>query len=368
MINPDDIKLFSLVNADGSEVILSNLGAGIVSIVVPDRNGKMADVVLGYRNPEDYYADGPCMGKVPGRYANRIAAGRFSLGGKTYELAINNGPNHLHGGPLDQCFANRIWDAEEIPDGVKFSLVSPVGDAGYPGSLHVEASYTWSDDHQLTLGLSAYTDSETIVNLTNHAYFNLKGEEVGDVTDHILQLYASRYLPTDPTLIPVGDPAPVAGTPMDFTKPKAIGKDLKADFPALNYGKGYDNCFVVDDWEKGELRPVAVLHSDLPGDEEPREPRRLRHAYSRRLRGEIALRRPHVGPQADGLYRCAGYPGLYGQLALRLSGVQERKGLPGLRRCGAGVPVFSRFAEPAGLPFGRAQEAGYLRELYHLRF
>ena len=265
MINPDDIKLFSLVNADGSEVILSNLGAGIVSIVVPDRNGKMADVVLGYRNPEDYYADGPCMGKVPGRYANRIAAGRFSLGGKTYELAVNNGPNHLHGGPLDQCFANRIWDAEEIPDGVKFSLVSPIGDAGYPGSLHVEASYTWTEDHQLTLGLSAYTDSETIVNLTNHAYFNLKVEEVGDVTDHILQLYASRYLPTDPTLIPVGEPAPVAGTPMDFTKPKAIGKDLKADFPALNYGKGYDNCFVVDDWEKGELRPVAVLSEPTSG-------------------------------------------------------------------------------------------------------
>ena len=265
MLNAEEIKLFSLVNADGSEVILSNLGAAIVSVVVPDRDGKLADVALGYRNPEDYEADGPCMGKVPGRYANRIAAGRFALNGKTYELAINNGPNHLHGGPGEQCFANRIWAAEEVRDGVRFTLDSPDGDAGYPGSLHVEAVYTWREDHKLTLWLSATSDAETIVNLTNHAYFNLKGEEAGDVTDHELKLYASRYLSTDPTLIPVGPPAPVAGTPMDFTQPKAIGKDLKADFPALNYGKGYDNCFVVDDWQKGVVRPVAELFEATSG-------------------------------------------------------------------------------------------------------
>ena len=265
MLNAEEIKLFSLVNADGSEVILSNLGAAIVSVVVPDRDGKLADVALGYRNPEDYEADGPCMGKVPGRYANRIAAGRFALNGKTYELAINNGPNHLHGGPGEQCFAHRIWAAEEVHDGVRFTLDSPDGDAGYPGALHVEAVYTWREDHKLTLWLSATSDSETIVNLTNHAYFNLKGEEAGDVTDHVLKLYASRYLSTDPTLIPVGAPTPVAGTPMDFTQPKAIGKDLKADFPALNYGKGYDNCFVVDDWQKGVVRPVAELFEATSG-------------------------------------------------------------------------------------------------------
>ena len=223
MVNAEDIKLFSIVNADGSEVILSNLGACIVSVVVPDRDGKLADVVLGYHNPEDYDADGPCMGKVPGRYANRI------------------------------------WAAEEIRDGVIFSLDSPDGDAGYPGNLHVEARYTWSDDHKLTLHLSATSDAETIVNLTNHAYFNRKGEDAGDVTDHGLKLFASRYLPTDPTLIPQGEPAPVKGTPMDFTTEKLIGRDLKADFPALNYGKGYDNCFVVDDWQKGLVQPVARL-------------------------------------------------------------------------------------------------------------
>ena len=265
MVNAEDIKLFSIVNADGSEVILSNLGAGIVSVVVPDKDGKLADVALGYRDPVDYDADGPCMGKVPGRYANRIAAGRFALGDKTYELAINNGPNHLHGGPGAQSFANRIWEAEEVRDGVRFTLDSPDGDAGYPGALHVEARYTWSDDHKLTLWLTATCDAETVVNLTNHAYFNLKGEDAGDVTDHLLQLHASRYLSTDETLIPQGAPAPVKDTPMDFTTAKPIGRDLKADFPALNYGKGYDNCFVVDNWQKGVVRPVAVLSEASTG-------------------------------------------------------------------------------------------------------
>ena len=203
MINPDDIRLFSIVNADGTEVILSNLGAGIVSVIVPDRDGKLADVVLGYRDPADYEADGPCMGKVPGRFANRIAAGRFTLDGKTYELAINNGPNHLHGGPGPQTFANRLWEAEEVPEGIRFSLDSPDGDAGYPGALHVEALYSWSDDHRLTLRLTATAEAPTVVNLTNHAYFNLKGEEQGDVTGHRLRLHASHYLSTDPTLIPL---------------------------------------------------------------------------------------------------------------------------------------------------------------------
>ena len=265
MIQAEDIKLFSIVNADGSEVILSNLGAGIVSVVVPDKDGKLADVALGYKNPEDYNADGPCMGKVPGRYANRIAKGRFTLGDKTYSLAINNGPNHLHGGPDEQSFANRLWEARETRDGVVFSLDSPDGDAGYPGNLHVEAHYSWSDDHRLTLQLLATSDSETIVNLTNHAYFNLKGEEQGDVTGHLLKLNAKRYLSTDDTLIPTGELAPVAGTPMDFTKAKPIGRDLKADFPALNYGKGYDNCFVVDDWQKGHVQAVAVLSEPTTG-------------------------------------------------------------------------------------------------------
>ncbi len=265
MINPDDIRLISLVNPDGSEVILSNLGAGIVSVVVPDRDGRMADVALGYRNPADYYTDGPCMGKVPGRFANRIALGRFSVAGKEYSLSINNGPNHLHGGPGDESYANRLWDVKETPSGVTFILDSPDGDAGYPGAVHVEAAYSWSEDHILELRMTATSDAETVVNLTNHAYFNLKGEELGDVTGHFLQLRASRYLSTSDSLIPIGEPAPVAGTPMDFTIPKAIGRELHADFPAINYGKGYDNCFVIDGWKEGEVQKVAVLSEETSG-------------------------------------------------------------------------------------------------------
>lgn len=272
----NEIKMFSLANESGAEVLLSNLGAGIVSIIVPDRNGKLADVVLGYRNPEDYLADGPCMGKIPGRFANRIAKGLFSIGGRQYKLSINNGPNHLHGGPGAESFANRIWDAEEVSDGVKFTLDSPDGDAGYPGTLHVEVLYSWSEDNVLKIAITARSDSETVVNLTNHAYFNLKGEEKGNVKDHMLQLRCSRFLMTDENLIPTGEMTPVSGTPMDFTEFKSIGKDIDADYPALKFGKGYDNCFVVDGYAKGKIQQVACLkepqsgraltvHTDAPG-------------------------------------------------------------------------------------------------------
>ena len=265
MINSEDIKLFSLANESGAEVVLSNLGAGIVSIVVPDKDGKLADVALGYKNPADYYADGPCMGKVPGRFANRIAGGKFTLGGKEYSLAINNGPNHLHGGPDGQTYANRLWNAEELEDGVRFTLESPDGDAGYPGAVKAEALYTWSENNELTLKFTATTDSGTIINLTNHAYFNLKGESAGDVTDHYLKLDASRFLETDDTLIPTGTLLPVKGTPMDFTAAKKIGKELKADYPALNFGKGYDNCYVLDAYADGKVAKVAELYEETSG-------------------------------------------------------------------------------------------------------
>ena len=240
------------------------MGAGIVSIIVPDRNGNLADVVLGYRNPADYLADGPCAGKIPGRYANRIAAGRFAIDGQEYTLAINNGPNALHGGPTG--FQNRVWQAREVAPGcIEFAYHSADGEEGYPGNLVVTATYTWDDDCTLTLALKAVTDKATVVNLTNHTYFNLAGHDSGSVLDHQLQLYASRYLPTDPTLIPLGEMAPVAGTPMDFTAPKALGADIKADFPALKYGKGYDNCWVIDDYQPGVVRLAARLHDERSG-------------------------------------------------------------------------------------------------------
>lgn len=261
--NKGDITLLTIVNASGASVTLSTLGAGIVSVNVPDREGRMADVVLGYADPADYMADGPCAGKIPGRYANRIAKGRFTVGGREYQLAINNGPNALHGGPTG--FQNRLWTVEKVEgDTVEFSYTSSDGEEGYPGQLKVTATYRWNDANELSLDLRAVTDSETVVNLTNHAYFNLGGHDSGSVLAHELWLGASRYLPTDDTLIPLGELSPVGGTPMDFTVAKPLGRDIKADFPALNYGKGYDNCFVIDGAD-GTLRDVARLADPVSG-------------------------------------------------------------------------------------------------------
>ena len=255
------IKHFEIVNAAGNRVVLSNLGAGIVAIEVPDADGVRDNIVLTYAKPEDWYIDGPCAGKIPGRYANRIAKGKFSLGGKEYSLAINNGPNHLHGGPGEQCFANRIWDVREIEGGVEFTLHSPDGDAGYPGALDITAKYTFGDDNKLRLEMTAVTDAPTVVNLTNHAYFNLRGMKAfgGDgVRSHILKMNASRFLPGDNTLIPYGEMAPVAGTPMDFTTAKPIGRDLDADFEPLKFAKGYDHCWCLDGYD-GSVRLAAEL-------------------------------------------------------------------------------------------------------------
>ena len=259
------IKHFTIQNASGARVTLSNLGAGIVAIVVPDKSGSLDNVALTYARPEDWQEDGPCAGKIPGRYANRIAAGKFSLGGKQYSLAVNNGPNHLHGGPGGQCYANRIWDAEEFEGGVRFTLQSPDGDAGYPGALDIQAVYTFSEDNVLRLEISAVTDAPTVVNLTNHVYFNLDGEASGSVLKHRLELNASQWLPTDETLIPQGGPQDVAGTPMDFVEAKEIGRDIEADFPALKYGKGYDNCYLIDGALPGQLSTAAELWGATSG-------------------------------------------------------------------------------------------------------
>lgn len=258
-----EITLFTITNAKGAKVTLSSLGAGIVRVELPEPDGSLTNVVIGYADPADYIADGPCAGKVPGRYANRIAKGHLVVDGKTYQLAINNGPNALHGGP--EGFQNQIWDAKVEGDAVVFTLHSPDGDENYPGNLTATARYTWSNDNKLTLDLYAETDAPTVVNLTNHTYWNLDGENSGSVLDHTMWLGCSRYLPTDDTLIPTGEIAPVAGTPMDFTSPKALARDIKTDFPALNYGKGYDNCWVVDDYTPGTMRHVATLVAPRSG-------------------------------------------------------------------------------------------------------
>lgn len=258
-----DITLYTLTNASGAQVTVSSLGAGIVRVKVPDAEGNLENVALGYANPADYMADGPCAGKVPGRYANRIAGGRLRVDGKDYRLAINNGPNALHGGPTG--FQNRIWNSRVCGDTVVFYRTSPDGEENYPGTVQVEAAYTWSDGDALTLELTATTDAPTVVNLTNHCYWNLEGENAGSVLDHKLYLAASRYLPTDSTLIPTGEMAAVAGTPMDFTESKVIGRDIKEKFAALEYGKGYDNCWVIDSYNRGVMKTAAILEAPKSG-------------------------------------------------------------------------------------------------------
>lgn len=256
------IKLFTLTNSCGASVTLSSLGAGIVSIIVPDVSGTLADVVLGYRSPASYLHDGPCAGKIPGRYANRIGGGTFTLRGKEYHLEINNGPNALHGGT--DGFQNRLWNAEATPDGtVVFTLDSPDGDGGYPGNLKVKAVYTWSDDCTLSLRITATTDAPTVVNLTNHAYFNLDGEDAGSVLGHELKLSAPSYLVADVNLLPTGEIDPVEGTPMDFLDYHTLGSRIDADFPALKNAKGYDTCFAADGYAMapGKMRTMAVLRS-----------------------------------------------------------------------------------------------------------
>ncbi len=255
-----DITIYKIINSHGAWVELSSLGAGILGAGVPDKDGKIENVALAYADPADYMADGPCLGKCPGRYANRIAGGNLTVDGKTYQLAVNNGPNHLHGGP--DGFQNKLWDSLETPDGVEFSYRSADGEENYPGNLAVKAIYGWSDDNTLTLRFEAESDADTVVNLTNHAYWNLRGADSGSILDHELRLRAAKWLPTDSTLIPSGELRDVAGSPMDFREVKTVGRDIKADFDALRYGKGYDNCWAIDDWKPGKMSEEAVVLRD----------------------------------------------------------------------------------------------------------
>ena len=258
-----EIYRYTLTNESGAYIQVASVGAALVAAVVPDKDGRLADVVLGYKDPMSYFGDGPCAGKIPGRYANRIAKGRFSLDGKEYELPVNNGPNHLHGGP--EGFQNKVWDSRIEKGGVEFMYYSEDGEMGYPGALKVVARYDWSEENELRLTLTAECDAPTVVNLTNHTYFNLNGEGSGSVLGHQLRLNASEYLPTDETLIPVGESEPVAGTPMDFVSAKPLGRDINEDFPALKYGKGYDNCWVIDGYEPGQIQSAAELCSPESG-------------------------------------------------------------------------------------------------------
>jgi aldose 1-epimerase len=252
------VDVLTLTNANGVELRALTYGATIVSLRVPDRQGRFDDIVLGHDRIQGYLSSSPYFGSIVGRYANRIAKGRFVLDGKTYTLATNNDANHLHGGV--RGFDKIVWKAEpvEAADGaaVAFSMVSPDGDEGYPGTLKVRVTYTLTNGNALIVDYEATTDKATPVNLSQHAYFNLAGDGSGDILGHVLSINADRYTPVDATLIPTGDIVPVEGTPLDFRKPTAIGARIGADHEQLRRGKGYDHNFVLARQGQG-LSPAA---------------------------------------------------------------------------------------------------------------
>jgi aldose 1-epimerase len=244
--------LYTLTNPSGSEVAVTNYGAKIVSILVPNKEGEMVDVVLGHPTINDYLSsEEPYFGAVCGRVANRIAKGRFTLEGKEYRLAVNNGPNALHGGI--KGFNAVVWEVKKVTENsIELFYLSPDGEEGYPGNLSVTVTYTLMNDNALDINYEATTDEVTILNLTNHSYFNLSGEGNPSIGDHLLTLNADTYLPTDETAIPYGPAEPVKGTPMDFTEAYPIGARIDNDFQQLHFGKGYDHTYVLNKREKGE--------------------------------------------------------------------------------------------------------------------
>lgn len=258
-----DITLARLTNAGGASVVLSTLGAGIVEVNVPDSTGKLADVVLGYADPADYIADGPCAGKVPGRYANRIAGGHLVVDGKEYSLPVNNGPNHLHGGTKN--FANRVWESRVETNRVVMDLLSEDGDQGYPGELSVEAIFDFDDDCSLEITYLARTDRTTPVNLTNHVYFNLSGEASGTVLDHELRLSSTRALEMTERQIPTGRLLDVAGTPQDFTEFRPFRPGIGSEFNHIRDFRGYDHPFVIEGWKPGILGEAGCLRDPHSG-------------------------------------------------------------------------------------------------------
>ncbi|HEX8912234.1 MAG TPA: aldose epimerase family protein [Humisphaera sp.] len=258
------VHLYTLTNKSGAKLMVTTYGGIITQIQVPDKAGKLGDVVLGFGSLDKYQAGHPFFGAITGRVANRIAKGKFTLDGKEYTLATNNGPNHLHGGKLG--FDKRLWQAKDevTTDGPRLTLTyrSVDGEEGYPGNLDVTVSYTWTADNALKIDYSAKTDKPTPVNLTNHSYFNLAGEGSGTtVKDQLLTLNASMYTPIDDTMIPTGKIEPVEGTPLDFRTPTKIGDRIE------QVGKdptGYDHNFVVDG-EVGKLRPAARVEDPKTG-------------------------------------------------------------------------------------------------------
>ena len=260
------VDIYTLTNAHGVEIKALTYGGIIQSLRVPDKAGRFSDVVLGFDGLAGYLAEHPFFGAIIGRYGNRIGKARFTLDGRTYKLAANNGPNHLHGGV--RGFDKVLWNAEQAKTGegpaVAFTRTSPDGEEGYPGNLNVRVTYTLTDKNELIVDYHATTDKATPVNLTQHSYFNLAGQASGTILGHELMLNADRYTPVDDTLIPTGELAPVEGTPLDFRKSTAIGARINQDHPQLEHGLGYDHNWVLNRQGSG-LQLAARVHEPKTG-------------------------------------------------------------------------------------------------------
>ncbi len=250
------VKLFTLTNSNGMSISVSNLGAALVKLLVPDKNGTMADVVLGFDKAEDYLNNPSFFGVVIGPSANRIAGAAFKIEGNTYHIDVNDGVNNLHS-HKDKGYHKRIWDADTKGCGVIFSLKDD-GSMGFPGNKEVSVHYILTEENELKIHYHGTSDKKTILNLTNHTYFNLDGHDSGSMENHELWLGASCYTPVVPGAIPTGEIAAVEGTPMDFTMPKKVGKDINEAFEQLELTGGYDHNWVIDDWD-GSLRHIATV-------------------------------------------------------------------------------------------------------------
>lgn len=265
------VEEYALTNKSGAEVRFITYGGTITGIRVPDRQGQIANVVLGFASLDGYLGSQPYFGVITGRYANRIAGGRFTLDGVEYTLAVNNGRNALHGGL--RGFDKQLWTPTVVENGVALRYVSPAGEEGYPGTLDVAVTYRLTDESALEIEYQATTDAPTVINLTNHTYFNLAGEGSGGIHDHVLMLDAQAYTPVDDTQIPTGEIASVAGTPFDFRQAKRVGADLRGSDVQLVRGSGYDHNFVLSGdlsrqsgrlYEPGSGR-VMEMYTSEPG-------------------------------------------------------------------------------------------------------
>jgi aldose 1-epimerase len=263
------VTQYTLSNSAGLEVKIITLGGTITSVRLPDRSGDLANVVLGCADLKGYETQSPYFGCITGRYANRIAHGSFSLDGQTYQLAVNNGPAHLHGGL--RGFDKVVWEVtRELSgsegEGIELHYLSSDGEESFPGALDSFVTYRLTEQNELRIDYRATSDKPTVVNLTNHTYWNLHGEGSGPIYDHLLQINADRYTPVDAALIPTGELAPVEGTPFDFRTPKPIGQEIRAGDTQLALGKGYDHNWVLSaSASAGDLVQAAVLHDPHSG-------------------------------------------------------------------------------------------------------